>query len=223
MRALILCAGHGSRLGALSDTCPKPLQPLGNQTILSNLIGHLKQAGITEIVINLHHLGDLIYNNLGNGQKHGVNILYSYEPHLLGTGGAIVNALPLLGPDFFVINGDIITKFDLTTIPCPSKTEPAHIILTPNPAHNPAGDFSIHHHQATAKQPHLPSYTFTGIGRYHHSIFKNLPRTNWPLANLLHYLVANRRLTASISPEFWSDLGRPSDLMQAQKNFQIQQ
>ena len=81
MRALILAAGHGSRLGALSQHCPKPLQPLGHGTIISRLIGQLQRAGIEHIVINLHHLGNMIQNALGDGQKFGLKFNIVTNPN----------------------------------------------------------------------------------------------------------------------------------------------
>ena len=72
----------------------------------------LHRAGITEIVVNLHHLGAQIEKRVGNGRDLGVNVRYSREETLLDTGGGVMAALPLLGPaPFLLLNGDIWTNY----------------------------------------------------------------------------------------------------------------
>src|SRR4051794_40100208 len=101
MKAMILAAGRGARLGALSERIPKPLLPVvGKPLIVHHLIA-LAKAGICEVVINVSHLGHLIQETLGDGSDYGVHIQYSVEPQALETGGGIYQALPLLGNDPF--------------------------------------------------------------------------------------------------------------------------
>ena len=96
MKAIILAAGRGARLAPLTDTTPKPLLPINGQSLIVRQLQQLRAANITHVVINLHHLGDLIERALGNGEKFGMQIVYSHEQSLLETGGGIKNALPLL-------------------------------------------------------------------------------------------------------------------------------
>src|SRR5262245_42821527 len=113
-RAMILAAGFGTRLGALSDERPKPLLPVAAVPLIRYVVALLRGHGIHEIVINLHHRGDLIEADLGDGAALGVRIAYSREETILGTGGGIKRALPLLAPEgdtaepFFVVNGKIL-------------------------------------------------------------------------------------------------------------------
>ncbi|MDJ0766183.1 MAG: NDP-sugar synthase [Myxococcota bacterium] len=117
MRAMILAAGLGSRLRPITDTCPKPLVPIAGVANIERTIHHLKRSGIREIVINTHHLKDVLMNALGDGSALGVEIAYSIEDVLLGTGGGIKKALThLLGQDpFFVLNGDALFVPDLAS------------------------------------------------------------------------------------------------------------
>jgi len=112
MKAMILAAGLGTRLRPLTDTLPKPLLPIaGRPLIVWNLL-LLRRHGVTEVIINLHHLGHLIEQALGDGSQFGMRIAYSKEPVLLGTGGGLKQAEPFFGSEpFFILNGD--TLFDM--------------------------------------------------------------------------------------------------------------
>jgi NDP-sugar pyrophosphorylase family protein len=112
-RAMLLCAGLGTRLGALSDERPKPMLPVCDVPILRYGIALLVGHGIRDIVINLHHRGDVVEREIGDGAALGARIRYSHEPVILGTGGGLKAALPLLDPDggdepFLSLNGKLI-------------------------------------------------------------------------------------------------------------------
>ena len=90
MKAMILAAGQGRRLAPLTDHMPKPLLPIAGEALLIRQIRQLRTAGITDLVINLYHLGDQIEAALGDGSGLGIAIRYSRESELLETGGGIV-------------------------------------------------------------------------------------------------------------------------------------
>ena len=115
MKAMLLAAGLGTRMGALTRDCPKPLLTVAGKPLIVHHLERLVAAGISEIVINLHYLPDQIMALLGDGRAYAANIRCSYEPLLLGTAGGICQALPLLGDDpFLVISSDIYTDFPWT-------------------------------------------------------------------------------------------------------------
>jgi NDP-sugar pyrophosphorylase family protein len=121
MRAMLLCAGLSTRLGKLGAECPKPMLPVCGQPILAYGIANLVAHGITELVINTHHRGELFERALGDGRRHGARIHYVHEPVLLGTGGGLKHALPWLDPDgrdepFLSINGKLIFDLDVTAL-----------------------------------------------------------------------------------------------------------
>lgn len=120
-RAMILCAGLGTRLGAVGDALPKPLLPMCDLPIVRYGIAILVGHGIRDIVINVHYRPALFEAALGDGSDFGARIQYSREPELLGTGGGIKKALPLLDPDgtdepFISMNGKLVLDVDLTAL-----------------------------------------------------------------------------------------------------------
>ncbi len=117
MKAMILAAGLGTRLRPLTDTIPKPLLPVGGTPlILWNLL-LLRAGGICEVMINLHYLGHLIEEAIGDGSRWDLQVKYSHEPTLLGTGGGI-NAAKWFFEDqsFLVINGDTLIGLDVKAL-----------------------------------------------------------------------------------------------------------
>ena len=117
MKALVLAAGMGERLRPLTDVTPKPMLELGGRQLIHYPLAMLRRAGITEIAINLHHLGSLIRDGLGDGSQLGVRITYAPEPVLLGTGGPLNGLRNFLGDDTFVMaNSDTILDLDLSAM-----------------------------------------------------------------------------------------------------------
>ena len=116
MKALILAAGKGTRLGHLTENCPKPMLPIGDKPLIERLIGWLRQYGCRDIAINLHHHGDQIRAYFGNGQRLGVDITYSVEPTLLGTAGSAKALQSFLNETFVIVYGDVFTDLNLTRL-----------------------------------------------------------------------------------------------------------
>lgn len=126
---MLLCAGYGTRLGALSDECPKPMLPVCDVPIVRFGIAQLVAHGIRDIVINLHHRGDRIEDDLGDGSALGARIRYSREPEILGTGGGLKHALALLDPHgddepFVSMNGKLIFDVDFTAVLAHHRARP---------------------------------------------------------------------------------------------------
>ncbi len=115
MRAMILAAGYGTRLGILSEQRPKPMLPVGNVPLIVHALELLKRAGITEVAINTHHRGDHLTEYLGDGSAFGVELFWSHEEgDILGTGGGVKKIRDFLGDEPAVIcNGKIVTTVDL--------------------------------------------------------------------------------------------------------------
>lgn len=114
---MILAAGMGNRLRPLTDRMPKPLIEVGGQPLIAYPLALVRAAGITDVVINLHHLGAQLRDALGDGTRYGVSIRYSEEDPILDTGGGIKRAEPLLGASrFVVLNSDTICDVDLRDV-----------------------------------------------------------------------------------------------------------
>ena len=210
MRAMILAAGRGERLRPLTDSIPKPLIEVGGQTLIEHHLQKLAQTGFREVVINLAHLGDMIRNSLGDGSRWGLNILYSQEPEgALDTGGGIYQALPLLGDSpFAVINGDVYSDYPLARLRT-IKCSHAHLILIPNPEHNPAGDFELqggYVSKASASDGNS-TYTFSGISVYHPRFFKAAPKGRFSVVPMLFEAANLQRVTGEVFRGDWHDIG----------------
>jgi NDP-sugar pyrophosphorylase family protein len=116
MKALILAAGKGTRLKQLTTDRPKPMLEVGGEPLLARHIRSLRQAGVTQIAINLHHAPAVIVDYFGDGAGFGVQIVYSFEPELLGTAGAAKLLAAFLDEPFFVVYGDGFTNVDLAQL-----------------------------------------------------------------------------------------------------------
>jgi NDP-sugar pyrophosphorylase family protein len=117
MRAMILAAGLGTRLRPLTATVPKPLVQVAGRPLIEYALRLLRAAGIRDIVINLHHLGEQVRARVGDGSAYGLRVVYSVEEEILDTGGGIKNAEPLLQHEpFVVVNGDTIMDAPLDSL-----------------------------------------------------------------------------------------------------------
>lgn len=113
MKAMILCAGEGIRLGEMTKKMPKVLLPVNGKPAVGHILDWLKKYGVFDVVINLHYLGVKIKDYLGNGSEFGADIVYSFEEKLLGTAGGVKNVGVSLGNTFVVVNGDTLTNLNL--------------------------------------------------------------------------------------------------------------
>ena len=187
MKAMIFAAGRGERMRPLTDTCPKPLLEVRGRPLIVWHILNLVKAGITDIVINHAHLGHMIEEALGDGSRYGANIQYSAEGTALETAGGIAKALHLLGDEPFVaISGDIYCPYfdfrqvqdvlkdkDLWGKPYPAdQRDICWLYLTPNPWHNPKGDFGLTMYSVTNDGE--PKWNFANIGVYRPEMFHHI-------------------------------------------------
>jgi NDP-sugar pyrophosphorylase family protein len=110
---MILAAGLGTRLRPLTDRAPKPLLPIAGRPLLHYTLAWIASAGIRQVMINLHHMGEMIRDAIGDGRGFGLEVSYSEEPDILGTGGGLkrVERFFADGP-FLVVNADILTTVD---------------------------------------------------------------------------------------------------------------
>ena len=114
MKAMVFAAGYGQRLRPLTESLPKALIPLSGRPMIEYPLCLLKKSGITEVIINLHHLGDKIEAHLGDGKRLGLRIRYLKEETLLDTGGGLLRARELLRDEsFLVINSDVLIDLPL--------------------------------------------------------------------------------------------------------------
>jgi MurNAc alpha-1-phosphate uridylyltransferase len=213
MKAMILAAGRGERMRPLTDKTPKPLLHAGGKPIVQHTIEQLVAARFTEIVINIAHLGQQIKDSLGNGSQWGASIVFSDEGKTgLETAGGIINALPLLGEEpFLVVNGDIATNYDFSLLHN-KKKDLAHLVLIANPLHHPEGDFHLSTTGKLAEQG-IPKLTFSGIGVYNPALFDKVTLGKIKLVTLLRKAIASNQVSGEKFSDFWMDIGTPQRLI----------
>jgi NDP-sugar pyrophosphorylase family protein len=114
MKAMLLVAGEGTRLRPLTLETPKALLPIEGVPLIEHQLSWLKNHGVSEFAINLHHLGEKIRDFLGNGSRFGVRVVYSEEETLLGTAGGVKRMEHFFNDTFVVVYGDVLTEFNLT-------------------------------------------------------------------------------------------------------------
>ena len=214
MRAMILAAGHGKRMRPLTDTIPKPLLEVAGIPLIVRQINSLVKAGINELVINTGRLGEQIQQRLGNGTAYGATIQYSIEGEQpLETAGGIIQALPLLGSDSFIVtNADIVTDFDYSRLRPGADTD-ATLVMVSNPTHHPEGDYGLEHGRIMTKA--ATRYTFSGIGLYHNRFFRDLELGSHPLAPLIRTAADKNRVHGILYNGYWNDVGTPERLKNA--------
>ena len=207
---MILAAGRGERLRPLTDHKPKPMVEVHGRPLLAHQIEWLARAGISELVINLHHLGGQIEDYFGDGAAFGASIRYSREETLLETGGGIVNALPLLGDDpFLILNGDIFTDFPFTSLePLPDWAD-IHLVVTPKPDYRPQGDFEFADGRITRRGD---SYVYCGIAILRPEIFAADRAEPFSLRDRFFNAIEAGTLSAQVWDGYWIDIGSQAQL-----------
>ena len=151
-------------------------------------------------------LGELISNHLGDGSAYGVTIRYSTEETLLETGGGIVKARPLLQhKPFWLLNGDIYTDFDFSSLPeQPPAPDLAHIVLTPTPEYREQGDFEYAAGRVTSRGQH---YVYCGIAVLSPQLFEGIDLSHFSLRDLYFDLIERGRISAQVHSGAWHDIG----------------
>jgi MurNAc alpha-1-phosphate uridylyltransferase len=210
---MILAAGRGERMRPLTLARPKPLLEAGGAPLIVHHLRALVAAGFNDVIVNLSWLGGQIQAALGDGASHGLRIHYSDEgPEPLETGGGIFRALPLLGAGpFLVLNGDTWSDIgygDLRERLAPADL--AHLVLVPNPVHNPGGDFVLE--RGRIVETPGERLTFSGVGVYRAELFAGCRDGVLKLAPLLRAAAREGRVSGGIHDGAWLDIGTPERL-----------
>jgi len=215
MIAMILAAGRGERLRPLTDRIPKSLVEVRGQSLLERHLEAVRAAGVSSVVINLGWLGERIVERVGSGARFGLDVIYSQEgDNVLETGGGIHKALPMLGPDpFLVVNADVYTDMPFP----PAKLaadELGHLVLVPTPGYRAQGDFDLE--GGLVRNSKTPSLTFSGVAIYRPEFFEGCKPGRFPLAPMLRAAADRGLLGGSLYQGLWADVGTPERLAEQQ-------
>ena len=127
----ILAGGLATRLRPITEKIPKALVPVAGRPFLEHQLHSLRDQGIRRVVLCLGYLGEMVRQEIGPGRAFGLDIAYSFDgPTLLGTAGAIRQALPLLGEEFFVLYGDSYLRVDYHAALCAFRASQKPALMT---------------------------------------------------------------------------------------------
>lgn len=226
-RAMVLAAGLGLRMRPITETIPKPLIHVAERTLLDRALDRLEEAGVEEVIVNVHHLGAQIENHLRDrrqNERQGIRCIVSFEPERLETGGGVARALPLLGPEaFFVVNSDIV----LLNGPRPALVNLAdawdeaemdallllHRVVAA-PHYEGAGDFFMGQRGRLRRRqdPDHAPYLFTGVQLLHPRLFVDVPKGAFSLNVLYDRAIATGRLHGLVHDGCWFHVGQPQHI-----------
>jgi mannose-1-phosphate guanylyltransferase len=131
MQVMVLAAGMSTRLGPLGAVLPKPLVPICGYAAIEYGLALCREAGLRDVVINLHHRGDLIRQTIGDGARFGLSVQYSEEAELLGTGGGLTHARKLFRSEpVLVMNGKVVANLDLGAVITAHRAAPRGTVAT---------------------------------------------------------------------------------------------
>ena len=137
MQVVILVGGEGTRLRPLTCNTPKAIVPILNRPFLEHLLLYLKGHGVTDVILAMGYLPNLVQGCLGDGSRLGMRITYVTEKSPLGTAGAVKHAESFIDGPFIVLNGDIITEIDLTDMIKQHQTIKPKVSLALTPVEDP--------------------------------------------------------------------------------------
>jgi MurNAc alpha-1-phosphate uridylyltransferase len=223
--AMILAAGRGERMRPLTDSLAKPLIPVAGHSLLERSMDRLIAHGVSNIVVNVHHLSQQIADRL-KGRAHIV-----HEERLLETGGSVKNALPLLGDGpFFVLNGDglwrdgphpilqrLQFRWDPALMDALLLVHPIHKVIGREGGER--GDYFLEpggllRHRGTAQ---LTPYLFASISVCDARLFRDSPEGPFSLLRLWNRAESMKRLYGIIHDSDWFHIGTPWALAEAER------
>lgn len=239
MKAMVFAAGHGERLRPLTETLPKALVPVAGRPMIEYPLLLLRHYGIREVIINLHHLGEAIEANLGDGRRLDLQVTYSTERELLDTGGGLLKAKPFLNDDtFVVINNDVLIDLRLPDLidQHRSRKAIATLVLRQDPEADRYGPietskdlriqrFLDHKSPLYDSAGPLTKFMFTGVQILEPNVFPHMeaeksPKFSITKATYPQMLRQGEPLLAYPFEGFWQDLGTPERIAEAEAKLQ---
>ena len=236
MKAMVLAAGYGTRLRPLTDELPKALVPVAGRPMIEYPLLLLRHYGISEIIINAHHLGEKIEERLQDGKKLGLRITYSRERELLDTGGGLLQAKPFLQDGaFVVINTDVIIDLPLQAAIDQHRKSgaAATLVLRPDAEADRYGAIEIsadhrirkflnHRAPSSAEARPLRKLMFTGVQILEPKVFDymeaaNLAAFSTTKVTYPKMLTQGESLYGFLSEGFWQDLGTTDGIREAER------
>ncbi len=213
MKAMILAAGMGQRMAPYTNDIPKPLLKVQGRPLIDYALDYCQQAGVGEVVINVHRHADQIIEYVGDGAHYNMVVHYSDERNeLMGTGGGIIKALPLLGDaPFLVLSSDLVTDYPFDKLRTLASDKLAHLVLVNNGEDHPLGDFGLVDNLVTLDQERL---TYASIALCSPQLFNEAFDSHCGLGEVLRAAIARSQVTGEYYNGHWYNVGTPALLTQ---------
>lgn len=229
IRAFVLGAGLGTRLRPLTNQLPKPLIPVHQRPLIEYAFAHLRAAGVSEFIVNTHHLPEAYERAFPDGIWQGCPVTFRHEPILLETGGGLANAQDLLAGDepFVIYNGDVFTDLPLAPAMAQHRAEGNLVTLilrsagrVKNVAMDVADRRVLDLRNARGTN-HPDQFQFTGLYIVEPAFFKYLPVKGViesVVASWLRAIAAGERLGGVIIDDgLWLDLGDRASYLESHR------
>jgi len=223
--AVIMAGGEGIRLRPLTENIPKPMVDIGGVPLLELQIRRLAKAGLTRIYLSVNYLSQVIENHFGDGSRFGLEVRYLREQEKLGTAGALALLPEKPTAPIVVMNGDILTTSDFTSLNAFHSNLGAEITVAAVSyyVHIPYGVIhnSGSHVNRIIEKPSQRFLCNAGIYALEPSALGYLPQAGaFNMTDLVdRCLAAGRPVAVFPVHEFWSDIGTPADLAKARSQF----
>lgn len=225
MKAVVLAGGKGARLAPYTKILPKPLMPIDDMPILEVLLRQMKRSGITDVILTVGHLSELLKAFFQDGHQWGLNIEYSYEDKPLGTAGPLA-LVKGLDDTFLVTNGDVLTTLDLKDLLCCHQKEGgiATIAVHQRQVHIDLGVVQSNADHAITGYIEKPTYDYTvsmGIYIFEPRVLEYIPvgqYLDFPDL-ILKLIAAGEKIMVYPFDGYWMDLGRADDYQKANQDF----
>jgi MurNAc alpha-1-phosphate uridylyltransferase len=227
-RAMVLAAGLGTRMRPLTDKVPKPLVPVGGKPLINHVLDRLAAAGVETAVVNVHHLADQLEQHLK--PRRAPKIVISDERDaVLGTGGGMVRALPLLGAaPFFLVNSDTLwidgVKPNLERLAAAFRPDrmDALLLLAPTASsvgYTGRGDFSMAPDGKLRRRGErdVVPFVYAGIALISPALFRDAPSGAFPLTELFDRAIEQERLHGLRLEGVWMHVGTPDAVVAAER------
>jgi MurNAc alpha-1-phosphate uridylyltransferase len=211
----ILAGGKATRLGPLSADLPKALVPLAGRPFLDYQLELLHDRGVRRVVLCLGHLGDRIVAHVGDGARYGLQVQHVFDgPRLLGTGGALLSAAPLLGPLWWVLYGDSYLDFDYAAVleHFLARSEPALMTVHRNAGRWDRSNAVVRDGKVTRYDKRRPTpdmaYIDYGASLFRAPVLERIPADEpYDLADLCHGLSLDGQLAVYEVPQRFYEIG----------------
>jgi N-acetyl-alpha-D-muramate 1-phosphate uridylyltransferase len=229
-RAMVLAAGLGVRMRPITDRMPKPLVPVAGSPLLDHVLDKLAAAGVSEAVVNVHYLPDQIIDHVA--KRTAPRVIISDERHtVLGTGGGVVKALPLLGDaPFFHLNADTMwidgVRPNLTRLA--EAFDPARmdilLLMAPTASsigYSGSGDYAMTPDGALRrrKEHQVVPFVYAGVAILSPSLFSDAPKGEFSLTRIFDRANEQERLFGLRMDGVWMHVGTPDAVRAAEDAF----